>query len=117
MVRILILPSNQILLDFSSEFKVQSVINSQILEQLQQIGKRLDKIENDDCKKTLDKSKIKGGKAVKSKKVVTTKLNKQTDKHDHKLPTFESIREDAMIQSKVEQRLQELSDLAKTGTI
>ena len=32
-------------MDISSQFKVQSVINSQILEQLQKIGKRLDKIE------------------------------------------------------------------------
>ena len=29
--------------------------------------------------------------------------------------TFDSIKEDAIIQSKVEQRLQELTDLAKTG--
>ena len=49
-------------MDISSQFKVQLAINSQILEQLQKIGKRLDKIENVDCKKTLDKSKIKGVK-------------------------------------------------------
>ena len=33
-------------MDISSHFKVLSVINSQILEQLQKTGKRLDKIEN-----------------------------------------------------------------------
>ena len=70
-------------------------------------------------KKTSDKSKIKKeDKGVfKVKKVVTTKLDQQADKQDHKLPTLHSIREDAIIQSKVEQRLQELSKLAKTGTI
>ena len=77
-----------------------------------------DEIENGNCKKTSYKSKIKGGKGVsKSKKVVTTKLNQKADKHDHKLTTLDSIREDAMIQSKVEQQLQELSELAKTGTV
>ena len=56
--------------DISSQFKVQSVINSQILEQLQKICKRLEKIENADCKKTSDRSKIKGKSALKSKKVL-----------------------------------------------
>ena len=55
-------------MNFSSEFKVQSVINSQILEQLQKIGKRLDKIENGDCKKSSDKSKIKGEKVFQSQR-------------------------------------------------
>ena len=36
---------------------------------------------------------------------------------DQKIPTLDSIKEDAMIQSRVEQRLQELSELAKTGTV
>ena len=93
------------------------MINSQILEQLQQIRKRLDKIKNGDCKKTSDKSKIKGGKGLaKSKKVVTTKLKQQTEKHDNKLPTFDSIREDAMIQSKVKQCLQELFSQNRYGS-
>ena len=64
--------------DLRLDFKVQSVINSQILEQLQQIGKRLDKIENGDCKKTSDKTIIKGTKSLpKTKKVVSTKLKEQ----------------------------------------
>ena len=109
-------------MDISSQFKVQSVINSQILEQLQKIGKRLDNIEKVDCKKTSDKTKIKGVKGVsKSKKLVSTKsdskLDSKAETHVTKLPTFDSLREDSMIQSKVEQTLQELSELAKTGTI
>ena len=102
--------------DFSSDFKVQSVINSQILQQLQQIGKRLDKIESGDCKKTSDKSKIKSTKS-KAKKVVRTKLKQQSETYNEcKLPTLESVKEDALIQLKVEKRLQELTDLAKTTT-
>ena len=114
------LDSNSI--DISSQFKVQSVINSQILDQLQKIGKRLDKIENVECKKTLDKSKIKGLKGVsKSKKLLSAKSDLKSDAKPEtqisKLPTFDSLKEDVMVQSKVEQRLQELSELAKTGTL
>ena len=107
-------------MDISSQFKAQSMINSKTLEQLQKIGKRLDNIENVDCKKTSDKSKIKGAKgASKSKKLVSTKSDSKSDSrnetHVTTIPTFDSLREDAMNQSKVEQRLQELSELAKTG--
>ena len=106
-------------MDITSQFKAQ-FINSKILEQLQKIGKRLDNIENVDCKKISDKSKIKGAKGVsKSKKLVSIKSDSKSDSrnetHVTKFPTFDSLREDAMIQSKVEQRLQELSELAKTG--
>ena len=36
--------------------------------------------------------------------------------HECKLPTLESVKEDVLIKLKVKQRLQELTDLAKTGT-
>ena len=42
-----------------SDSDVQAAINAQILDQLNRIGKRLDKIENKDCKKTLAKTKTK----------------------------------------------------------
>ena len=103
--------------DFSADFKVQSVINSQILQQLQQIGKRLDKIESNECKKTLGKTKIKSAKHVSKTKTLTTKSKQEPEiSHDYKLPTIESVKDDALIQLKVEQRLQELTDLAKTDT-
>ena len=102
--------------DITSDFKIQSVINSQILDQLQKIGKRLDKIENGTCKKTVDKTKIKGKSSSKSKEKVAPKLQQHIEAFEQKLPTFDSLKEDALIQSKVEQRLQELTDLAKTGT-
>ena len=41
---------------------VKAVINAQILEQLDRTGKLLDRIENNDCKKTSDKSKAKNVK-------------------------------------------------------
>ena len=67
-------------IDIASQFKVQSVINSQILDQLQKIGKRLEKIENVECKKTSDKSKIKNSKgASKSKKLVSAKSDLKSD--------------------------------------
>ena len=101
--------------DVVSDLQVQSVINSQILQQLQQIGKRLDKIEGDACKKTSDKAKIKKTK-VKQQQVVNTTVKQQPKTFDDlKLPTLQSVKEDALIQLKVEQRLQELTDLAKTG--
>ena len=46
--------------------------------------------------------------------MLETKPKQHTEMFDHKLPTFDSIKEDATIQSKVKQRLQELTDLAKT---
>ena len=102
--------------DLAADLKVQSVINSQILQQLQQIGKRLDKIESGDCKKTSDKSKIKSKKS-KQKKVVNTKPKQQSETFiEHKLATLHSVKEDALIQVKVEQWLKELMDLAKTCT-
>ena len=76
----------------------------------------MDKIESGDCKKTSDKSKIKSTKS-KAKKVVSTKSHQQFEtSNECKLPTLESVKEDALIQLKVEQRLQGLTDLAKTGT-
>ena len=50
--------------------------------------------------------------------MISTNLKQKTETFhiDHKLPTLDSMREDAIIQSKVEQRLQELTDLAKIVT-
>ena len=108
--------SNNELHDLSLDLQVQSAINLQILQQLQHIGNRLDKIENGGCKKTSDKSKIKSTKS-KTKKVINTKASQQFEtSNECKLPTLQSVKEDALIQLKVEQRLQELTELAKTGT-
>ena len=42
----------------NSDPNMQQLINARILEQLDKIGQRLDRIENKECKKTADKSKI-----------------------------------------------------------
>ena len=91
---------------------MQTLINARILDQLDKIGQRLDKIENKTCKKSSDKSKIKssGKKSAKTKKVVTN------DIASVKTPDLStSMTEEALLQLKVDQRLQELSDLAKSG--
>ena len=100
-----------------SDSDVQAAINSQILDQLNRIGKRLDKIENRDCKKTLDKTKT---KTVKNKDKKSKKLSDSTEQRQS-LPVAHnvwqsSISDEALLQLKVDQRLQELTDLAKSGT-
>ena len=45
-----------------STLDVQGAINAQILSQLEKLGKRLEKIEQNNCKKTSDKTKIKSTK-------------------------------------------------------
>ena len=100
-----------------SDPDVQSVINAQILEQLQKIGKRLDKIESKDIKKSADKSKIKNSQKKDGKSKKHSKGEQPSLKpSEHTGSNLHSLNEETLLQLKVEQRLQELSDLAKTGT-
>ena len=100
-----------------SDSDVQAAINAQILDQLNHIGKRLDKIENNDCKKTLDKTKI---KTVKNKHKKSEKLSDSTEQQQSLPVTHNvwqsSVSDEALLQLKVDQRLQELTDLAKSST-
>ena len=96
----------------NSESDMQQLINARILDQLEKIGHRLDKIENKVCKKTSDKAKIKNSdnKGAKAKKgpmqnCILQKPDQQS-----------SVVDERLLQLKVDQRLQELSDLAKSGT-
>ena len=84
---------------------------------MKQIGNRFDKTESGDCKKTSDKSKIKSTKALpKAKKLGSSKSKQQPETfNENKLPILVSVKEDALIKLIVEQWLQELADLAKTG--
>ena len=56
--------------DKNSEPDMQQLINARILDQLDKIGHRLDKIENKECKKSTDKAKIKNSdnKGARAKK-------------------------------------------------
>ena len=92
-----------------TDLNMQTLINARILDQLDKIGPRLDKIEN---KTSSDKSKIKssGKKSAKTKKVANN------DIASVKTPDLStSMTEEALLQLKADQRLQELSDLAKSG--
>ena len=89
----------------------------QIFTQLDNLGKRLEKIEGKKCKKTSDRSKRK-----KSHKTTDTVTETSRSKVNPPQPsvsstTLESMRLDAILQAKVDERLQELAELAKTGTL
>ena len=112
----------------------QTVVNHKILEQLTSIGKRLDALEKSNCKKSVDKTKIKSKRAkvvvqkvptsthsqsvdtVTSQGVSTAQTVTGTQTNSHTLPSLSSIRQNANIQHQVDQRIHELSVLAKTGT-
>ena len=101
-----------------SEPDMQQIINARILDQLEKIGYRLDKIENKECKKTGDKSKIKSSanKVVKTKKS-SAKVQQPCQKlASSKTVQPHSMADEMLLQLKVDQRLQKFSDLAKTGT-
>ena len=79
---------------------------------------RLDKIENKECEKTTDKSK---NKSSANKVVKTNKLSTKAQQSCQKLTSsktlhLSSMADETLLQLKVDQRLQELSDLAKSGT-
>ena len=96
---------------------VQGAINAQVLTQLEQLGKRLEKIEENSYKKTSDKSKVKSSK--KSSETVTKVKKSKPNPAQSSVSstTLESMRQDVILQAKVEERLQELTELAKTGTV
>ena len=100
----------------NSDPDMQQLINARILDQLEKIGNRLDKIENKECKKTADKSKIKSSA---NKVVKTKKASAKVQQSCQKLASSETVQpksmaDETLLQLRVDQRLQELSDLAKT---
>ena len=95
---------------------VQVVINAQILEQLEKIGKCLDKIKNKEGNKTVDKSKVKSSKFkdVKSKKTKVTQPPVKCT--EHMGSNLGALTDETLLHMKFDERLQEMSNLAKTGT-
>ena len=78
-----------------SDPDMQQAINARILDQLERIGQRLDKIENKAFKQTADKSKIKSsaGNVSKAKKT-SEKLQQSCSKStDSKIGQFTSMAE------------------------
>ena len=102
----------------NSDSNMQQLINARILDQLDKIGQRLDRIENKECKKTADKTKVKNSasKLVKNKKP-SPKVQQTAQKlHTVTPDQHASVADETLLQLKVDQRLRELSDLAKSGT-
>ena len=78
----------------------------------------MDRIENKECKKTVDKSKIKNSasKVVKQKKTSAKAQQPLQKLYTLTSDQHSSVADETLLQLKVNQRLQELSDLAKSGT-
>ena len=96
----------------------QQMINMQILQQLQSLGKRLDTMEEKTCKKTSDQTKVKNKtvkKKVKNSKTPVTVAPES--KHLGTVPDLNTLRQDAMIQLKVEERLKQLQESDKPGKL
>ena len=99
-----------------SDVATQQAINVQILAQLSSISDRLNTLEKKDVKKDSDPKKKKAS------------VKKKTDTHaapvtlpQHQcpsltMPNLQSIRQDAFIQSQVDQRLKELTNSDNAGT-
>ena len=101
----------------ASRFDIQSAINVQILTQLDNLGKRLEKIEGKKCKKTSDRSKIKKSQKTVAPVTEISRSKVTLPQSAMSSTTLESMRQDAVLQAKVDERLQELTELAKTGTL
>ena len=92
--------------------EVQSAINIQILEQLDRMSKRLDQMEKTTCKKTSDTTKIK--KTVKKPSTGHVATDSQEEIRSPVLPaSIHALRQDALVQAQVEQRLLEITQLAR----
>ena len=97
----------------------QQMINMQILQQMQSLGQRLDNMEEKSCKKTSDQAKVKN-KTVKTKKVKNSETPVTVapqSKHLGTVPDLNTLRQDALIQLKVEERLKQLQENDKPGKI
>ena len=94
------------------------MINMQILQQLQSLGKRLDTMEEKTCKKTSDQTKVKNKTVKKKVKNSETPVTVASEnKHLATVPDLNTLRQDALIQLKVEERLKQLQESDKPGKI
>ena len=102
---------------------VQTLVNQQILAKLDQLGKKLYKLENAGCKKTSDPGLIKSTKKTKTsspkKKSSSKSISVNSATHPVTTPTLPNLvelRQNATIQEQVQQRLEELTHLNTTRT-
>ena len=111
---------------------VQALVNHQILSQLSAITDTLTQLEGKQHKKTSDKQKIKGiSVGGKGKNTINAHKNIENKQYSHVasstshsiplstegLPTRQQICANAHVQQGVEDRLKELQQLNKTGTV
>ena len=96
------------------EGSTQQATNLQILNQLGNIGKRRDAIEKKGKHKTNDVSKIKGKSKSSAIDAPVTLSSQQS--LVSAIPNLHALRNDAMIQAQVDQRLRDLVDENKSGT-
>ena len=101
----------------SDDCNAQILINQEILSQLHQISQRLDKLEDGSkCKKSSDPTKIKNKTHTKHMASPKVKRNKQSLVKDlQKVPNLAELRQNAQIQTQVQQRLKELEQLVTPG--
>ena len=96
-----------------SDGAIQQVINVQILSQLSSISDRLQVLEKNNVKKHSDPKKMKGA----SKNKTTSQAASVTVPPTQvELPDLYKIRQDAYIQSQVDQRLRDLANNDNSGT-
>ena len=109
----------------SADFSAQSMINQQILDQLQNIGHRLDRLDRKPVKKSSDLKKIES----KSKPKQNTDMKERTSMlssasgvskntvglSDQSVPNLACLRQDMQIHQQVQQRLATLAQQQFTG--
>ena len=96
-----------------SDVAVQQAINVQILSQLSSISDRLQVLEKNNIKKHSDPKKMKGASKKKTSSQVASVTVPPTQVE---LPDLNKIRQDAYIQSQVDQRLRDLANNDNSGT-
>ena len=109
-------PSTSLAGNTLSDAATQQAINVQILAQLSSISDRLNVLESKKVKKHLDPKKIKGVSKSKTSTRVTPVTLPQNQCPTSGMPSLQSIRQDAFIQSQVDQRLRDLAQNTTAGT-
>ena len=109
-------PSTSLAGNALSDAATQQAINVQILAQLSSISDRLNVLESKKVKKHWIRKKIKGVSKSKTSTRVTPVTLPQNQCPTSGMPSLQSIRQDAFIQSQVDQRLRDLAHNTTTGT-
>ena len=99
-----------------SDVATQQAINLQILSQLSSISDRLSTLEKKDVKKDSDPKKKKCSTTTKASTHIALVTLPQHQHMTLTMPNLDSIRQDAFIQSQVDQRLKDLTNSDNKGT-